>query len=87
MKIHFLNFFYLPRFIGTDIVQTMMSVSTLYLFPFSSYMQKKTYSVRAQLSILKTEFYLGISPHAVFLNINGLTLQKKLIWDIFTKQK
>ena len=30
----------LLRFIAIDIVQTMMSVSTLYLFPFSSYIQK-----------------------------------------------
>ena len=34
--------FNLLRFIAIDIVQTMMSVSTLYLFPFSSYMKKKT---------------------------------------------
>ena len=33
-------FFNLLRFIAIDIVETMMSVSTLYLFPFSSYMQK-----------------------------------------------
>ena len=33
-------FFNLLRFIGIDIVQATMSVLTLYLFPFSSYMQK-----------------------------------------------
>ena len=32
--------FNLLRFIGIDILQTTISVSTLYLFPFSSYMKK-----------------------------------------------
>ena len=30
------------KFIGIDNVQTTMSTSKLYLFPFSSYMRKKT---------------------------------------------
>ena len=34
-------FFNLLGLIGIDIVQTTMSVSRLYLFPFSSYMEKK----------------------------------------------
>ena len=39
-NIYFLKIFNLLRFIGNGVVQTMMSVSTLYLFPFSSYVQK-----------------------------------------------
>ena len=41
-KIYFFIFFNPLRLIGIDIVQTMMSVSTLYLFPFSSYLQNQT---------------------------------------------
>ena len=39
-KKNFFKFVDLLRLIGIDIVQTIMSVSTLYFFPFSSYMQK-----------------------------------------------
>ena len=43
------------RFIFVDIVQTTMSISTLYLFPFSRYMQKTNmFSVHAQLSFRNT---------------------------------
>ena len=42
---YLLNFFNLLRLIGIDIVQTTMSVSTLYLFPFSSYMQKTKHNL------------------------------------------
>ena len=42
---------------GIDIVQTTMSVLTLYLLSFSSYMPKKNmFSVRAQLSFRNTEY-------------------------------
>ena len=41
--------------IGIYIVQTMMSVSTLYLFPFSSYMQKKNKHVFGSRSTVLPE--------------------------------
>ena len=47
-RVWFRNFFFLFKFnllwfIANDILQTMMAVSTLYLFPFSRYLKKKTY--------------------------------------------
>ena len=39
-NIYFFNIFILLMFVGIGIVRTTMSVSTLYLFPFSSHMQK-----------------------------------------------
>ena len=45
-------FFNLLRFIAIDIVQTMMSVATLYLFSFSSYMQKTKHIFGSRSTVL-----------------------------------
>ena len=46
--IYLFLFFNLLKFMGIDIVQTTMSVSTLYLFPFSSYMKENMFLVCSQ---------------------------------------
>ena len=51
-KLYIFKFFNLLRFKGIDIVQTMMSVSTLYLFPFSSYMQKTKHVFGSRVTVL-----------------------------------
>ena len=51
-RVWFRIFFNLLRLIGIDIVQTMMSVPTLYLFPFSSYMQKNKHVFGSRVTVL-----------------------------------
>ena len=51
-KIKFSNFFNLLKLLGIDIVQTTMSVSTLYLSPFSSYMQKTKHVFGSRTTVL-----------------------------------
>ena len=57
-----MHFFNLLRLIDIDIVQIMMSLSTLYLFTFSSYMQKPNmFSVPARVFFRNTQICLTFS--------------------------
>ena len=51
-KLIFFKFVNPLRFIAIDIVQTMMSVATLYLFSFSSYMQKTKHIFGSRSTVL-----------------------------------
>ena len=67
-KKYIFKFFNLLRFIGIDIVQTTMSVSTLYFLTFSSYMQKTTWS------------YLLFSIWTLNLNVKKLWFLFSVDW-------